>query len=183
LGDEERVDMIEVKTKYDLDTHKEFLRFLFFRGRFYRYKQIAFTIMGILLLLLWFLFYFIIPEGFVALIFMWIGIILILWAHMVPALLSWQNAREASKIKQSGLEIVFGEDRISITTAGESAEDTSALPYEKVFGAYETKNDFYIFITRAHAFIVSKKDFVKGVPGDLRTLLKTKMKKNFVLCK
>ena len=175
--------MIEIKTKYDLDTHKEFLRFLFFRGKHYRYKQSAFTAAGIFLLVLWFVFFFVIPGGYPALLFLLIGIVIILWAQLIPAVLSRQNAREASELSQNGLEIVFDENRFSIISEGETLNDTSALPYEKVFGAYEARNDFYIFITRAHAFIVSKKDFVKGSPDELRTLFQTKMTNNFVICK
>jgi len=175
--------MIEVKTKYDLDTHKEFFRFLFFRGKYYRYKQLAFTITGAFMVMLWVTFFFIIPDSFIANIFLAIGIVLVLWAQMVPAILSRQNTKEASDLSQTGLDIAFDEGRISIKSPGESPEETSALPYEKVFGAYETKNDFYIFITRSHPFIVSKKDFVKGSPDDLKMLFQTKMAKNFVICK
>jgi len=175
--------MIEVKTKYDLNTHKEFFRFLFFGGKYYRYKQPVFAIIGAFMVMLWFIFFFIIPESFIANIFLAIGVVLVQWAYMMPVVLSRQNAKEVAELSQTGLDIVFDERRISIKSAGESPEETSALPYEKVFGVYEAKNDFYIYITRAHPFIVSKKDFVKGSPDDLRTLFQAKMAKNFVICK
>ena len=179
----EEVDMIEVKTKYNLEIHKEFLRFLYFRGKYYRYKQLTFTITGILLIALWIVFYCLMPGGFLVILLLLFGIMVLLWAHMVPFILSKQNIREVSAISQSELDIVFDENRISIFSAGESPDIANTLRYEAIYRAYEAKNDFYIFITRKHAFIVPKKDVVAGSPDELRTLLQTKMRKRFVICK
>jgi len=175
--------MIEVRTKYNLETHKEFLHFLFFRGKYYRYKQMAFTLTGILLIVLWYVFYCIMSGGFLAILLLLVGIMVILWAHLVPLALSRQNSREASSISQTGLDIVFDEDCLSIFSVGENPATASRLRYETLYNAYEAKGDFYVFITREHVFIVSKNDFITGSPDELRTLLQAKMGKLLMICK
>jgi len=175
--------MIEVKTKYNLETHREFLRFLFFRGKYYRYKQQAFSILGALLIVLWVVFYFLLDCGPSALLLLAVGIVVILWATLVPFILSRQNAREASKLSQNGLDVIFDDDRVSVMSDGEGPDKASLLRYKDIYHAYEAKNDFYIFITREHAFIVSKKDFIPGDAAGLRGLLRAKLGKEFVICK
>jgi len=175
--------MIEVKTKYTLEMHKEFLRFLFFRGEHYRQKQTSYTLLGILLIALWLALFFTTPFSYIPAVLLAVGVFLLLWAHMIPALLSRQNNKEASDLMQAGLDIVFDENDLSLSSEADSVSGTSKLRYSALYKVYETKNDFYIFLTPAHAFLVSKTDFIKGVPGDLRSMLQAKLNDLFVICK
>ena len=175
--------MTIVKTKYTLETHKEFFRFLFYRGKYYRFKRVSFSVLGILLIMLWLVFYFIIPCGFPAPLLLAAGIIILLWAHLVPIMLSKQNIKEASGLSQTELSIVFNESNIFVLSGKDDGDSNSELRYEKLYKIYETRNDFYVFITYEHAFIVLKKDLTSGALEDLRTLFRAKMDKDFVICK
>ena len=175
--------MIEVKTRYTLEMHKEFLRFLFFRGEYYRYKQRSFSLLGILLIVLWGVLYYTTPFSYLPVVFLGVGVFVLLWAHFVPSVLSRQNAKEASSLMQSGLNIVFDENVISISSEADNLIGTSRLRYKALFKVYETKNDFYIFLTPVHAFLVSKIDIIQDAPEALRTLFQAKIGDLFVVCK
>jgi len=175
--------MIEVKTKYTLEMHKEFLRFLFFRGECYRQKQMSFTMLGILLIVLWLVLFFTTPFSYIPTVLLAVGVFVLLWAHMIPALLTRQNNKEASSLMQAGLDIVFNEDDLSISSEADTVSGTSKLRYKAINKVYETRKDFYIFLTPAHAFLVSKNDFVTGEPDDLRNLFRAKLDDLFVICK
>ena len=175
--------MIEVRTKYTPEMHKEFLRFLFFRGETYRYKQRTFTVLGILLIVLWFVLYFSLPFSFLPAVLLAVGIFVLLWAHLIPAVLSKQNTKEASSLLQAGLDIVFEEDDLSMSFVSDPECGTSKLLYKMLDKVYETKNDYYIFLTPAHAFLVSKTDFVSGSADELRALFQAKLDDRFIICK
>jgi len=179
----QEVKMIEVKTKYTLEMHREFLRFLFFRGENYRYKRQSFSVLGILLFALWFVLYMTTPFSYIPAVLLAVGVFVLLWAHLIPAMLTKQNTKEASCLMQSGLDIVFDENDISISSEADSISGTSKLRYKALFKVYETKKDFYIFLTPVHVFLVSKRDFVTGAPDDLRTLFQSKIDDLFVICK
>ena len=175
--------MIEVKTKYTLEMHKEFLSFLFFRGEYYRYKRRSFTWLGILLIVLWGILYFSMSFSLLPCILLAVGIFVLLWAHLIPAVLSRQNVKEASSIMQTGLNIVFGEKDISISSEADTISGTSKLRYNALYKVYETKKDFYIFVTPVVAFLVSKMDFLRGAPDEFRALLQLKIGERIVICK
>jgi len=175
--------MIEVKTKYTLEMHKEFLRFLFFRGKYYRYKQKFFSILGILLIALWGVLFFTTPFEVLPVILLAVGVFVLLWVHMVPSVLSKQNAKEAGSLTQSGLDIVFTEDDISISAIADNYSSASKLRYKALHKVYETKKDFYIFLTPVHAFLVSKMDFINGSACGLRELFQNKADDLFEICK
>ena len=175
--------MIEVRTKYTPEMHKEFLRFLFFRGESYRYKQRTFTVLGILLIVLWFVLYFSMPLNLLPIVLLAVGIFVLLWTHLIPAVLSKQNAKETSSLRQAELYIIFNEDDISISFEGDPQSGMSSLLYKALYKVYETKNDFYLFLTPANALLVSKSDFISGSADELRTLFLAKLNGSFVLCK
>jgi len=175
--------MIEVKTKYTLEMHKEFLSFLFFRGEYYRYKRRSFTMLGLLLIVLWGILYFSMHFSLLPCILLAVGIFVLLWAHLIPHVLSKQNTKEASSQTQSGLNIVFGENDISISSEGDNMSGTSKLRYKALFKVYETKKDFYIFLTPVVAFLISKTGFISGSPDELKVLLQPKIGDLYVVCK
>jgi len=175
--------MIEVRTKYTPEMHKEFLRFLFFRGESYRFKQRSLTALGILLIVLWLVLYITTPFNIMLVVLLAVGIFVLLWTHLIPAVLSKQNARETSSLTQTGLYILFDENDLFISFDGEPQSCMSKLPYKALDKVYETKNDFYIFLTPANAFLVSKSDFISGSADELRVLFQAKLNGRFVICK
>jgi len=175
--------MTIVKTKYTLETHKEFLRFLFYRGKYYRYKRTAFTLLGLSLIFLWFMFYLVIPCGFPAILLLALGIIVLLWAQLVPTTLSKQNAKEASRLTQCEMNIVFIDNSVTILSEEGDGYSANVLLYENLYRIYETRKDFYVFITVEHAFIVSKNELSDDTQKELEILFQTKMDKDFVICK
>lgn len=84
---------------------------------------------------------------------------------------------------QTGLNIVFDENDISISSEADTISGTSKLRYTGLYKVYETKKDFYIFITPVVAFLVSKMDFLSGSPDKYRDLLQLKIGDRFVICK
>jgi len=84
---------------------------------------------------------------------------------------------------QTGLDIAFDENELSLSLAADRQSGVSRLGYNALFKVYETQKDFYIFLTPAHAFLVSKSDFVKGSAEELRVLLQDKLDTLYIICK
>jgi len=175
--------MIEAKTKYTPEMHKDFLLYLFFRGPHYRYKQKTFTMLGILLIVLWGALYFTTPFSYLPVVLLAVGIFVLLWAHLVPALLSKQNTKEVSSLMQTGLNILFNENDISISSEGDSSNSASKMRYNALYKVCETSKAFYVFLTPVHAFLISKTDFLNSTPNDFRSLLQTKIGDLFEICR
>lgn len=74
---------------------------------------------------------------------------------------------------------VFRSDGFDATALGANGEHTTTHPFSSLRAAYEKELVFYLYLDHSQAFIVPKKDFVSGKPGQLRALLQQTMQDRF----
>ena len=73
----------------------------------------------------------------------------------------------------------FRSDGFDATALSANGEHTTTHPFSSLRAAYEKELVFYLYLDHSQAFIVPKKDFVSGKPGQLRALLQQTMQDRF----
>jgi len=76
----------------------------------------------------------------------------------------------------------FGPEGIKAEAPGTSLKGSDMLPYEALLEAVEVKDSFYLFISRHHAHLISKKNLGGKDVEQLRTALSSKLGEKFVSC-
>ena len=67
---------------------------------------------------------------------------------------------------------LFTDSEVIVESTMPAASGQTRAGYAFFYRGYETKEAFYLFITKQQAFILSKADIVGGSPNDLRHLLR-----------
>ena len=101
-----------------------------------------------------------------------IGILIFLFYKLIRPILKEKKNRSAEKISGSYVNhYKFYQNYFEI----HNPEGDAKVSYLKVYKIIETKESYYIFLTREDAFIVSKLGFLKGNELDFTKFLKKKL--------
>ncbi len=168
----EKEDVIEVSTKY---TKEEYVNFNKFHQRKNKIRNIFFIFCIIIIFLssigLFVLknyaigaFYFLISIGFV-----------VLYINM-PKIFVNRILKSDKYIKDCVNNYSFFSDRLEIV----NEYGNSKLPYTKFFKAYETDTNFYLYMNKMQAFIISKSTIASGDVIKIRKILKNTLKDDFI---
>ncbi len=165
-------DVIEVSTKY---TKEEYINFNKFHQRKNKTRNIFFIFCIIVIFLssigLFILknyaigaFYFLISVGFA-----------LLYINM-PKMFVNRILKSDKYTKDCINNYSFFSDRLEIT----NEYGNSRLPYSKFFKAYETDTNFYLYINKMQAFMISKSTMTSDNMLKIRKILKNKLKQDFI---
>lgn len=75
----------------------------------------------------------------------------------------------------------FSADALRVESTGGTLSGTTEARYENLHRAYETRDDFYIYVNKVQAFLLAKRYF-DGREDELAALLREKMGKNYIRC-
>ena len=176
--------MVEVRTKYTLETYSEFLKFSFFRGKHSRLGHQIYRVIEIILVVMFFVLIFgFLQFPYPPVLFLVVAAFLFAAQNIIPGLFARSYAKKAAGLFNVGLDIAFKKNNVYISTTGESEETATKMPYNLIVRAFEVSNAYYLYIVHGQELILSKKDFINDNPDDLRIMLEEKIGKRYVLCK
>ena len=175
--------MVELGTKYTYESYKQYYWFSLFRGKYYRYSKVMFrffTALSIVIAILSFTWL----NSVLAAVISTVGIIAFFWIYLMSFVRPKRYVKQSPALFQSGYTFIFDEDNFSIMQTGDITSGTSTAQYSALIKVYETKEMFYVYVTPVQAYLLPKKDIVKGTPEELRALLQSKLPKGkYILCK
>jgi hypothetical protein len=178
---------VEVVTDNNYQKYKDFIRFSLFRGKYYRFGFPSFIALVILALAIFVLTVLTIEmDTFLTVLFIFLFTVILLFAYLyfVLPVTGYKKARSWAK----GIRLIyrFGEDDFTLKTDNtENSDfvDDAKLKYNIIFRIYETDKAFYLYLSKAQAFIISKSDIIAGSVDDLRELLvKNTPPKTYIKC-
>ncbi len=108
------------------------------------------------------------PEAYIELAFL---------AVVIPAVpvvmhFSLRRAVRMSARLGASYNYTFSYDGFSIASLSDHYKENSHVKYKSVYKIYETKDCFYIYITKMQAYILDKNGFTNGSCDDLRAMLR-----------
>lgn len=175
--------MIELNTKYTYEGYKQYYWFSLFRGKYYRYGKAIFhffTVMAIVFAILSFTW---LDLGFVGVIST-VGIVAFFWLYLMSFIRPKRYVKQSPALFQSGYTFIFDEDSFSIMQTGDIVSGTSTAQYSALVKVYETRENFYVYITPVQAYLLAKRDIVKGTSEELHCLLQSKLPQGkYIKCK
>lgn len=175
--------MIEIETQYTLDAYKEYTWFAMFRGKHYRAHKVAFAFLTAFAIFLLCISVFWLHRD-LAIAVSAFSVVCCVVLYIVALVRPGQYYKKSPLLFQTKIKFVLDDDALSMTQAGAIASGTSTMRYDALYRAYETKNAFYLYISPLQAYLLTKKDVVKGTPEELRALLQSKLPpKKYVICK
>lgn len=90
-----------------------------------------------------------------------------------------QSVARNRNFNETEQHFTFSEEGLSLQIRiGNRASDYE-VPYAQILKAYETNTNFYLYIGRAQALIINKKDVDEGSVNELCALLRKGLKKRF----
>ena len=155
------------KTSYSKEIYDKFLEF--HRNKFgFRYKLYNIIIIGIILACIVYLVaYNAYPT---AIIFSIILVIFIAWRFLKPVAEVAKDYK-SDKVKNSTTySFSFYDKYFTI----QDKNSISKTKYSKLYRIFQTKNFYYLYIDKTHAFLIDKSGFVKGNSVDFYKFIKTK---------
>lgn len=175
--------MIEIETQYSLETYTKYFWFAQFKGKYYRFVKATFHFVSALMIFLLFQSFFWRHSSSAITVFA-VGSAICVLIYVMSYIRPKQYVKKCPLLFQTKNIFVFNDDAILLSQEGNIACGTGTVKYEALYKAYETNHAIYLYISPVQAYLLSKKDFVKGTPDQLRILLQTKLSpKNYVLCK
>ena len=176
-------EMIEIETIYTYESYKQYYWFSLFRGKYYRYGKAVlhfFTVLAIALVILSVTLHYRVLTSIIAAI----GAVILISYHILAFVRPKRYVRQSPSFFQTGHTFIFDEDSLSIMQTGEIASGSSTAQYSALIKVYETREMFYVYVSPVQAFLLAKKDIVKGTPEELRGLLQSKLPHGkYILCK
>lgn len=169
-------------TTYDLPAYRKFVHFSLNRGRFYRAAPWLFVslICLCLLICLFDLFTFGLDEA--TLLFLALeGVLLLLYGFLYLALprISFRAARKTAELVN---EYLFGEESVSMRCRAEGLESSATVRYDAFDKIYETRDFFYLYLTKRSAYLVRKSE-IEGNPLLLSSAIARSVSpKRFIFC-
>jgi len=172
--------VFEAKTKYTKESFIEFQRFSMFRrgasGKTMIILEAILFIIGIAAFVAAYL------ENDISIIFYGVlCLFLAVFYLFLPQINYYLIIKKSRAFFDIGVDYSFFNDRFIAVTENDVVKGTSEVKYEGLFKICETKDCYYLYITRAQSFLLGKDGFTKGTPEGLTAMLtKTLPEKKFV---
>ncbi len=169
---------IKVATKITYPMYKEYAIFSIYKSKFFKIANVFCFIM--IIFVAFFITKTMIDYGFDIVLFILLFVLALCIAVLLvyPVLTAKIYYKSGSKLYSNEICFSFYDDHLVSETKGSDISSASNSNYNIIQKIYETKNYFYLFITRQQAFIVPKNDIVSGSADELSTLLKSKVESN-----
>lgn len=163
------------KTTYNTDTYIEFLKF---HNKKYNLSYIAYTVFWSML----FVFCIIIAFGsgmrLQGVSITMILVVFIIYRILRPKMIVNREMKSEKVSDNNTNTFVFYKNQIEISNKN-GKFNYKYMNFRKVF---ETKDFFYLYVTRENAFLVSKNTFSLGTSKDFSNFIKDKCKLKYKFC-
>ncbi len=163
------------KTTYTTDTYVEFLKF---HNKKYNLSYIAYTVIWIML----FIFCIIIAFGsemrLQGVSITMILVVFIIYRILRPKMIVNREMKSEKVSDNNTNTFVFYRNQIEISN-NNGKFNYKYMNFRKVF---ETKDFFYLYVTRENAFLVSKNTFSLGNSKDFSNFIKDKCRFKYKFC-
>ena len=155
------------KTTYSKEIYDRFLEF--HRNKFgFKYKLYNIIVIGIILACI------VYSVGYKAyttsVVFCIILVIFIIWRFLKPVA---EVAKDynSDKVKKSTIYTFNFYDKYFTV---QDKKTVSKIKYYKLYRLFQTKDFFYLYIDKSHAFLIDKSGFFKGNSADFYKFIKTR---------
>ena len=160
--------LFENKTKY---SQKEYDIFLESYKKEYATSDYAYIIFNIVFFGFCMILAFIERELFLAIALL-VGIIIYLWFRIIRQNIIVEKTKKSKKVSGN---FVNNYDFYKNYFNVKNIDGKAQILYFKLYRVVETKDCFYIYISRQYAYIVSKNGFTKGTPEEFSKFIKKKV--------
>ena len=155
------------KTKYSKETYKEFLGF---HSKKYHFSYVLFTVTIIFLILFCIVLQIAYNYYLLAILSCIIFTCFCLYRYFHPISVVNKELNGKTIKEEKSFTFKFYEKHFKI----QDNLQIDTVKYYQLRKAFETKNFFYLYIDRTHAFIINKENFSIGTPTDFSKFLKKK---------
>ena len=165
-------ELVKVKTIY---TKEEYIKF----NKFHQRKKkliVILNIVGILIIFLAGIGLLFAKKYVTGIIYLLLAILLLFMYLNAPKIFVNRLLKSNKKAKNLEYTYTFYNDKIEIKTETKS----STIPYAKLVKVYETGTNFYLYINKMEAFLISKKEMKSDEIYKLEKLFEKNLKKDFV---
>lgn len=160
--------LFENKTKY---SQKEYDAFLESYKKEYEKMDTSYLLFYVIFFGICMILAFIEKEIILGIILL-MGLAIYLWYKIIKPMKEVEKEKEKQKISgdfENNYEFYKNYFKV------ENVDGKAQILYFKLYRVVETKTNFYIYISRQYAFIVSKEGFTKGTSEEFSAFLKKKM--------
>ena len=156
------------KTTYNI---KEYKKFVEFHNHKYGFKYNAYTIFMFFLFIFCMILQFKYGNIGYGLLFACLGFIFILFRIFYPLLFIKKEASSNKVQKELTNTYFFYNNYMEI----KNIHGTIKLNYYKLYKAFESEDNFYLYVNKNYSYVVSKKGFTIGNPDDFYKFIKRKL--------
>jgi Mn2+/Fe2+ NRAMP family transporter len=171
---------LEATTRIDYDTYRKYYLFNFLQGKRSPWQARLLIIIAPLLFLVFLYLYWKNPTDIfnlvAVLIMLLLGVMLVLIVMLVPR----RYFMSVERLIQMPNFYIFDDEQFTVSSQPLPNECATSTPYAKIYRIYETKNYFYIYLSRSQAFILGKYDFTQGSAAELSQWLADKLGGRFI---
>lgn len=155
------------KTSYSKEIYDKFLEF--HRNKFgFRYKLYNILVIGIILACI---VYSIAYNAYTtAVVFCIIWVIFIVWRFLKPVSEVVKDYKSDKVKRSTTYTFSFYDKYFSV----QDNKTISRIKYYKLYRFFQTKDFFYLYIDKSHAFLIDKSGFVKGNCNEFYKFIATK---------
>ena len=165
-------ELYENKTKY---TRKEYDDFIKVHQQEYATSENAFTIFNILFFGMCMVFAFIEKEWILAIAIL-LGLLIYIWYKFIRPVKRAEKDINSEKLSGNFINTYkFYKSYFNV----ENPEGKAQIFYFKLYRVIETKDMYYIYISRDNAFILSKDSFTKGDKLEFAKFIKSKVRMKY----
>lgn len=155
------------KTKYTKETYKQFVEF---HSNKYHFSYTLFTAVIIFLILFCLILQISYKYYSLALITCIAFTCFCLYRYFHPISVVTKELKGKTLQEEKSFTFKFYEKYFKI----QDKLQTDTVKYYQIHKVFETKNFFYLYIDRTHAFIINRENFSIGTPADFSEFLKKK---------
>ena len=175
--------MIELDSKYTYERYKKYYKFSMFRGKNYKRRLATFPLVTVLSIFIAVLSFVWINNNILTTTFIFVSLIYIL-IFLLTCFMPRYYVKRSPILFDSSIKFIFGDECFTATQTGGGSNGTNETKYSVLLRVYETEDSFYLYLTPAQAYLLSKDDFVTGTPLELRELLQRNLEgKKYIICK
>jgi hypothetical protein len=174
---------IKITTQMDFNSYENFFIFSLFKNKLYNHIKITFFIPFAALLLIGLI---MLPFNILGIlpyiliiISLFISILFIYVFFYVP---KFRYKRVPDYLK-TPLVFVFHDDFYEISSDGNTMSGFTKMSFDELFRFYETKDAFYIFVSKSQSYVIPKKQIPDGRINDTRDVIIKKIDaKKYIKC-
>jgi hypothetical protein len=163
---------LEATTRIDYRTYHKFYLFNFLLGKRSPWQARVLLFLTPVLFIVFLVLFLLRPTDLVNLAGMLIMFMLLVLLLSVIWVAPLRYYRSVQKKLDAPIDYMFTEEQVE-------ASQVKPVQYDMISAAYETREFFYIYVSRRQIYIVGKKDFTTGSADDLSRLLKIKLGERF----